>query len=638
MPRTVTAVLLGLLALAPADALAAPQGGRYALLVGVRQYDRAELTPLDFPENDVTVLAELLRSAGYRRVVLMTQTRGAFEARYLPTADNIRREMKGLLEDRTADDTVLVAFCGHGVQFADSDEPYFCPMDAQLKERKTLISLGEAYTSLKECKAKVKLLISDACRNDPLPKNKRAALDAEVFAPSKARRTPPENVVALFSCSAGEVAYESTRVKHGVFFHFLIEGLRGKAVVGKSKEVTLGTLADYVQRAVRDFVKEEVSANARQRPELVGRYSGSLALVEVSNKLRRDTPIQVKLSADALKHLKAGKYREAVGLLDRALKEKPDDPWALAMRAFAHDNLGDHRRALADANQALKIDKNIAPAYLTRGNVYLHDKKVARAITEFNEAIRRYPKHQSAHYHRGRAHAQARNWDEAIADYTEQLRIKPKDAMAHYARGLVHAQRKDLTAALRDFSRAIQLNEKFAVAYADRGLIFALKGDDTTALKDYNEAIKLDSKLATPYYLRGNVHMRRKDYPRAIDDYTEAIRRKDNYTAAVYNRGRAFYHRKDHAAAIKDLTEAIRQDRTFAPAYNARGVCHAAQNRYKEAVADYTRAIELDRTDPVYYANRGKAYARLGQKTRSAEDLATAKKLEAARPRKAPAN
>src|SRR5262249_12787905 len=140
MLRTALALLIALPTAFPcAGSLhAAEKGGRYALLVGVRQDDLTELTPLEFTENDVTVLGSVLRSGGCPRGALLTQQRGAFEARYLPTAANIRRELKGLLEDRTEDDTVIVGFCGHGVQFAGSDEPYFCPMDTKLKDRKTL--------------------------------------------------------------------------------------------------------------------------------------------------------------------------------------------------------------------------------------------------------------------------------------------------------------------------------------------------------------------------------------------------------------------------------------------------------------------------------------------------------------------
>src|SRR5262249_48746492 len=155
-------------------------------------------------------------------------------------------------------------------------------------DKKTLISLGEVYDELKKCKAKIKVLLSDSCRNDPLPANKVGGpMSEKVFTPklTGASVKPPENVVALFSCSAGEVAYESQRLKHGVFFNYLIEGLHGKAALTGSKEVTLGALVDYVQREVRDFVNSEVSKTAKQRPELVGRFSGTITLLDVTAKL-----------------------------------------------------------------------------------------------------------------------------------------------------------------------------------------------------------------------------------------------------------------------------------------------------------------------------------------------------------------
>ncbi|GEM_PF-2828663 len=34
----------------------------------------------------------------------------------------------------------------------------------------------------------------------------------------------PGGAAILFSCSAGEKAFEDPELKHGVFFHFVIEG------------------------------------------------------------------------------------------------------------------------------------------------------------------------------------------------------------------------------------------------------------------------------------------------------------------------------------------------------------------------------------------------------------------------------
>src|SRR5262249_42885399 len=142
--------------------------------VGVRQYDPNELRSLPYAEPDVEDLAALLRDAGYRRVVTMTIAEGVKRARLLPMGANIRKELTGLLEDCEPSDTVLVVFPGHGVQFRGEDVNYFCPMDARLADRSTLISLKDVYRDLGKCKAGTRLMMVDACRNDPQSDNSRS--------------------------------------------------------------------------------------------------------------------------------------------------------------------------------------------------------------------------------------------------------------------------------------------------------------------------------------------------------------------------------------------------------------------------------------------------------------------------------
>jgi|GEM_PF-2361988 hypothetical protein len=130
-----------------------PLGDKYALLVGVRRYDKTELRDLPYAEADMQALADVLKKAGYKRVVLMTQTNGADQARFLPEAARIRAALKGLLADRTESDSVLIAFAGHGVQYKGEDESYFCPMDAKLADKTTLVSLGDVYKELEKSEA-----------------------------------------------------------------------------------------------------------------------------------------------------------------------------------------------------------------------------------------------------------------------------------------------------------------------------------------------------------------------------------------------------------------------------------------------------------------------------------------------------
>ena len=266
---------------------AAAQGKKYALLVGVRQYDQNELRSLPFSEADVTELGRVLKEAEYLpdNVVLMTQTLGAENSRYLPLAANIRKELRLLLRNRGRGDTVLIALAGHGVQFKKNADQYFCPMDAQLSDKNTLISIGEIYKELEKCHASVRLLLVDACRNNPQTERARSAGEVEIESVTRPpAQEPPGGVAALFSCKGGEKAFEHEELRHGVFFHFIIEGLRGKADADHDRKVDLDELMLYAKKQVPEYVRTKLGAV--QTPENRGLTAGVVPIINL-DKLRR---------------------------------------------------------------------------------------------------------------------------------------------------------------------------------------------------------------------------------------------------------------------------------------------------------------------------------------------------------------
>jgi formylglycine-generating enzyme required for sulfatase activity len=258
-------------------------GQKLALLVAVRQYNKNELRPLNYTENDVNGLAKTLSAAGYRRVVLMTQTVGADETRFLPIAANIRKELRGLLADRKEGDSVVIALSGHGVQFRGKDEAFFCPADARLSDRSTLISLADLYKDLEKCEAGLKLMFVDACRNDPQSDNSKARSEVNLESVTRPQlKKPPGGLAVLFSCSEGEKSFESGELKQGVFFHYVLKGLEGAADYNRDRRVSLDELALYARNEVPEHVKDEFDADLRQMPELVGKTRGVVPLVELA--------------------------------------------------------------------------------------------------------------------------------------------------------------------------------------------------------------------------------------------------------------------------------------------------------------------------------------------------------------------
>lgn len=245
---------------------------KYALLVGVNEYQHEKLPNLQYAVNDVQEMHELLTKNGYAATIL---TDKAADARNKPIKANIEREIKAVLEKSKKGDTVLLAFAGHGLQFEGQPDAYFCPSDARpFKNRvDTLVSLSAMYKQLKESFAGIKVLLVDACRNDPdESRGARSGIDAD-SAPR-----PPQGVAALFSCRAGERAFERDELKHGVFFYHVLQGLRDEAKDRKGN-VTFAGLASYVNQEVPVWVAKNIGKGARQSPNLKADYSTEPVLV-----------------------------------------------------------------------------------------------------------------------------------------------------------------------------------------------------------------------------------------------------------------------------------------------------------------------------------------------------------------------
>ena len=289
----------------------AKQGRKVALLVGINDYSKAGLGNLKCAERDVTDLREVLvNKLGYDKqdVYLMTE-KEAFEAKnkeLFPLGENIRHNLKGLVEDLAKEDTVFIAFSGHGVHLKALKEKglHFCPADTNLEKPETLLSISEIYAQLKNhCKAELKILIMDACRNDP--SDGRAASNEKLESVTRPLIPKPEGgIVAFFSCSEGQKAFENEKVGHGFFTDSLLRGLSGEAA-DKEGEITLALLENYLQKDVPTTVKREKGLTVRQIPERLGELRGRGLLT----KLAVPTP-KKELSGVEKKEPKPGEERE----------------------------------------------------------------------------------------------------------------------------------------------------------------------------------------------------------------------------------------------------------------------------------------------------------------------------------------
>jgi len=93
-------------------------------------------------------------------------------------------------------------------------------------------------------------------------------------------------MAAFFSCKANQRAIEDPDLKHGVFTHFLVEGLNGKAdqpVLGRPGDgiITMSELTSYVANNTYAFVFEKYKG-VKQSPDIKGEFDTNLPLATVT--------------------------------------------------------------------------------------------------------------------------------------------------------------------------------------------------------------------------------------------------------------------------------------------------------------------------------------------------------------------
>ena len=82
-----------------------------------------------------------------------------------------------------------------------------------------LVALADMFKDLgSRCQAGAKMVLMDACRKGNAPEARPRSLRLS-------KELVPEGVAALLSCKPGENSWEADKLRHGIFFYHVIQGL-----------------------------------------------------------------------------------------------------------------------------------------------------------------------------------------------------------------------------------------------------------------------------------------------------------------------------------------------------------------------------------------------------------------------------
>lgn len=251
-------------------------GKRWAIIIGINEYDDIEIPKLKKAQNDAKGMEQVLKEQGqFNHLYLMTdEQKGDLN----PKKKNIERKLKYILDFVEPDDLVLVFFSGHGITDKKKGQGYLIPIDADTNDiYSSSVNVEKIVEGLKKKNVKKSLLILDACRNS-MGENQKSlgglqGLNNKLF-------TEAEISAIFYSTREGYYSYEDSESNFGVYTRFIIDGIKGMADSRKQNGnedgiVTFDELEKYVQSNVNEW---SIRNNKKQKPftRIYGESFGSI--------------------------------------------------------------------------------------------------------------------------------------------------------------------------------------------------------------------------------------------------------------------------------------------------------------------------------------------------------------------------
>ena len=286
--RRFASVLLVLLA-AAAFPVAARAEKRVALVVGNAAYQYT--ASLANPANDADDMALALKRVGFEVIAVKNVDKRSLE-RAMADFGRLAQEA----------DAALVYYAGHGIQYQGLN--YLMPVDARLEDKYSvnyeLTRTDDVLFALSNARG-VKILILDACRNNPLAErlSSRGANRDLVQTRGLARIEAPRGMVVAFATQSDQIAADGTG-RNSPFTGALLKEIEEPGI----------EIATLFRRVAIDVNQ---ATGGRQLPELSISMSGEFYLNT------RDTDIQ------AWAKLRGSSDRQQ---LSNFITQYPDSPLA----------------------------------------------------------------------------------------------------------------------------------------------------------------------------------------------------------------------------------------------------------------------------------------------------------------------
>jgi tetratricopeptide (TPR) repeat protein len=371
-----------------------------------------------------------------------------------------------------------------------------------------------------------------------------------------------------------------------------------------------------------------------------------------------------------------GKIAEADALVERATRERPDDPGVFLVLASYRMRNGDRLGGLEAAEKAVSLDPSRTDTLLRKAEILIelgYRKEREGGVEEGGQIVAdvlaREPSNPDALFVDAKIKITRNQIPEAISAIRSALDSRPEWAEGRYVLGAALAARKEYSAARSELARAVDLDPSLAEAnqvlaqvhhrlgefeYAvDVGRRFLRARPDDLKIRMLVaqslvnlgkldeaiaelEAIPADQRTGEVDYAFGRIYLGRNqpdrartylldadkampNTPEVLQSLIELDRREQRAAEASKDAARIAGANERMAESMEKVRAAVAAKPDDAKVKELEGIAAVMENRLEEAEAAFRKSIELDPSEPSAYERLGRFYAATGKTQKTIE-------------------
>jgi tetratricopeptide (TPR) repeat protein len=236
------------------------------------------------------------------------------------------------------------------------------------------------------------------------------------------------------------------------------------------------------------------SAGMQQGDELA-----SIVYLRLALQLNPDHALALVTLADNYERLK--KVDQAIEILNRVPATSPLRPSADIQIALSQEQLGRGDEALAMLEKAIKARPDDTDGLIALGNIYRSRKKYAEAAETYGKAIERSKDGDAQkwplYYYRGTAYERAKQWPKAEADLRKALELCPdsqpigKSQVLNYLGYSWVDSATNLDEAFKMLKQAVDLNPRDGMIIDSLGWAYYRFGHYDDAVRELEKAAEV---------------------------------------------------------------------------------------------------------------------------------------------------